>query len=378
MKIGMVSKYPPEEDGIGIYTASLCEWLENAGIEVVKIGDKGSTTASYTVDFKSFSLKPQLKRIIEKEKLDLLHIQYIAPYFGKLTLNLNLLLALSHKIPVVVTFHEVHTTATTIREKILSWLQKIIAGKAGSVIAHTRQQKEFLQMKYGKKEAHTVHMGITLHQMHILKGRGILFFGMLNYGKGVEHLIRAMNELPDYSLTVAGKAISSDYEQIIRKAAAENRLGNVKLDIRWVPEEAKITYLHEADVMVFPYVWAPYQSAAMHDAFSYGIPVVVTDAGAIGEVVKEFRCGRVVEQRSPKAIAAGIKGVFGSYEIYQHGVAKYREEASWEKIAQKHGEIYNETLQKYYDKHGIIEKERKEKEELAGVASDWEGDWAGK
>ena len=89
MKIGMVSKYADEEDGVGIYSTSMCEELENAGIDVVRIGDKETTTANYAVDFKSFSLKSQLQRIIEKEELDLLHIQHIAPYFTKYTLNLT-------------------------------------------------------------------------------------------------------------------------------------------------------------------------------------------------------------------------------------------------------------------------------------------------
>lgn len=361
MKIGMVSKYPPEEDGIGIYTANLCAELENAGIGVVKIGDKESRTADYTVDFKSFSLKSKLKAIIEKENLDLLHIQHIAAYFTKYTLNLNVILALGQKAPTVVTLHEVHTQSSTIREKALSLIQKAITKRADAVIAHTRQQKEFLQMKYGKKEAYTAHMGVTLSHPHKLSGKNLLFFGMLNYGKGVEYLLRAMNELPDFRLTIAGKAISPDYEKILRQEAAENKLGNVKLDIRWVPDEEKARYLREADAMIFPYTWAPYQSAAMHDAFSHGIPVVVTDAGAIGEAVKEFRCGKIVEQRSPKALAAGIKGVFGNYDIYQHGVMKYREEANWEKTAHKHGEIYNETLQSHYEAHNVIEKDREDR-----------------
>ncbi len=361
MKIGMVSKYPPAEDGIGIYTANLCEELTNAGVEVIKIGDKESTSANYIIDFKSFSLKSQLRQIVEKEKLDLLHIQYIAAHFGKWTLNLNLLLALgtlTMQVPIGVTFHEVHTTAETIREKMLDLLQNQITKKSAAVIAHTRQQKEFLQMKYKKKHAYTVHMGITPRPMHKLKDKKVLFLGMLNYGKGAEYLIMAIGDMPDYTLTVAGKAINEEYERIIRAAAAENKHGNVKLDIRWLPEQAKQKYLEEADMMVLPYVWAPYQSAAVHDAFSYGIPVVVTDAGDIGEVVKEFICGRVVEQRSPKALAAGIKAVHGNYETYQHGVAKYRKEASWEKTAQTHAEIYNETLQQHYEKHGIPKKEK--------------------
>ena len=256
MKIGMVSKFPEQEDGIAIYSESLCKALENEGISVVRIGDKESTTANCKVDFKSWLLKWQLQRIVEQEKIDLLHIQYIAAHFGKYTLNLNLILALSQEVPVIVTFHEVHTTAATIREKLLYWLQKTVTGKADAVIAHTRQQKEFLQLKYKKRHAYAVyhHLITKLVPMHALKDRNILLFGMLSQGKGAEYVIRAMSELPGFSLTVAGKAITADYENLLKETAAENKLGNVKFDIRWVPEDEKLKYLERTDIMVFPYV----------------------------------------------------------------------------------------------------------------------------
>lgn len=367
MKIGMVSKYPEQEDGIAIYSESLCRALESEGISVVRIGDKESTEANHKADFKSWLLKWQLQRIVEEEELDLLHVQYIAAHFGKFTLNLNLILALSQKVPVVVTFHEVHTTAATIKGKLLYWLQKMITGKADAVIAHTRQQKEFLQLKYGKRQAYAIyhHLLTELKPMHALKGRNVLLFGMLGQGKGAEYLIRAMGELPGFNLTIAGKAVNKDYENLIKAEASENKLGNVRLDIRWFPDDEKWKCLEKADIMVFPYVWAPYQSGTLHNAFAYGIPVVVTDIGPLAEIVKEFRCGAVVEQRSPKAIADGIRKVHGNYGIYQRGIEKYRQEASLEKIAKKHAEIYDETLQEYYEAHGVIERDRLIKEEMA-------------
>jgi glycosyltransferase involved in cell wall biosynthesis len=210
-----------------------------------------------------------------------------------------------------------------------------------------------------------------LNPVHQLSGKKILFFGMLNYGKGVEYLIRAMNELPDCRLTVAGKAINPDYERIIKAAADENKLGNVALDIKWFSEEEKNKLLEQADLMVFPYVWAPYQSGTLHNAFSYGLPVVVTRAGALGEVVEEYRSGVIVEQRSPKAIASGIQKVFQNYEAYQQGVAKYRGEANWEKSAGHHAEVYNLLLQDYLEAHGIPEEEKLEKEmKSKGISDD--------
>ncbi|HIG98325.1 TPA: glycosyltransferase [Candidatus Woesearchaeota archaeon] len=369
MKVGMVSKYPPEENGVGIYSARLCEELAEIGIGTVRIGDSESATADYRVDLKSLALKWRLKGIVEKEGIDLLHIQHIASHYSKLALNANLLIAMRQKVPVIATLHEVHTTTHTLRDRALSWIEGMIARKASAIIAHTKQQKEHMQHRHGKKESFLAYMGTEQADVHKLKGRNILLFGMLNYGKGAEYLIRAMNELPGYKLIVAGKAVSRGYEKLLREEAAENKQGNVMLDIRWIPEDAKEKYLEEADIMAFPYVWAPYQSAAMHNAISRGIPLVATDAGAIDEVVKGYICGRVVEQRSPKALAAGIKAVYGNYETYQHGALKYRKEAAWARTAERHAQIYNETLQEHYAKHGLPERRRADKE-IAEAAKD--------
>jgi hypothetical protein len=91
MRIGMVSKFPEEKDGIAIYSENLC----NAIGDVVRIGDLGSTSADYRINFKSLLLGTKLAEIIRKEKLDILHIQYIAAgeYFGKYTLNMPVILA---------------------------------------------------------------------------------------------------------------------------------------------------------------------------------------------------------------------------------------------------------------------------------------------
>ncbi len=346
MKIGMVSRFPPEKDGLAIYAGSLCKALSKLGCEIVKIGDLNSDSADYKIDLKSFKLKSELKRIIEKEKLDLLHVQYIAACYGRLTLNMNLFHALEQDIPVVVTMCEVHYDYegySIPRMAVLKLLERIITGRADYIITHTRQQKAFLQEKYGKKETDYAHIGLELKGKHRLKDKNVLFFGMLNWGKGVEYLIRAMQLLPGYKLTVAGRPYSSEYEQYLRKTAAEN-FGLVKLDFRWIPDEAKEAYFREADVVVYPYVWAPYQSAAVNDALSYGIPVVVTKAGSFWETINDYKCGAVVSTRVPREIAEGIKEVLANYEKYQKGIESYAKEADWEKIARKHIEIYKKAL----------------------------------
>jgi len=357
MKIGMVGKFPPEEDGMAFYAASLCGELDNAGVEIIKIGDRNSATANYIVDLKSFGLKGQLRRIAGTEKLDMIHIQYSPEWFG--AFGMNLALALSQEVPVIVTMHNVNMETNTLKQKIAAYFQNVIARKASAVITDSTQQKEYPQSRNKKRQFHFVRMGHSQNPVHQLQGKNLLFFGELGYGKGAEYAIEAMNYLPDYRLTVAGKAADKHYESLVRKTAAGNRMGNVKLDIRWIPEETKNEYFAKSDIVVLPYVDS-ISSAVLGDAASYGIPVLAT-TGAIAQTVKEFVCGRVVEQRSPKAIAAGIKGIYSNYEIYQHGAKRLREEAALEKTAKQHAEIYDEVLQEHYEKHGVIEKEKEQK-----------------
>jgi len=148
-----------------------------------------------------------------------------------------------------------------------------------------------------------------------------------------------MRSLPDFKLVVAGRAVKRPYKELLIKEA--KGLSNVKLNIGWIPEKVKQKYYEKTDIVVLPYVWAPYQSAVLHDAFSYGLPVVVTKAGAVWEIVKVFRCGEVVEAGSPKAIADGVKKVFLDYNYYKKGIAQYREEANWRQVAKKHSNLYS-------------------------------------
>jgi glycosyltransferase involved in cell wall biosynthesis len=341
MRIGYVSKFYPEKDGGAIYAERLCDKLP---CEVVRIGDIESTKADYQVNLRSWRLKEKLSEIVEKENLDLIHIQYVlgGQYFGKYNLKLGLVRAMNQKVPVIVTFTEVHTDGSSIREKIMIWLQKKLANKAAASVSHTPKQAEF--MKRYKAPSYNIYMGLIKREIKSKTGKNILFFGMLGFGKGVEYLIRAMDLIPDFNLVVAGVGVSDDYVELLKKTVKQNRHGNVKLDVRWVPESVKDKYYEESNIVVLPYVWAPYQSGVLHDALSYGKPSVVTKVGGIWEIIHSYGAGVVIPSRSPSAIAEGVKKALKNHAKYQDGIKRYQKEASWEEVGKKHVEVYNEIL----------------------------------
>jgi glycosyltransferase involved in cell wall biosynthesis len=341
MRIGMVSKFPEEKDGIAIYTENLCDAMDE---KVVRIGDLNSTRADYRINFKSLLLGKKLAEIARREKLDVLHIQYIAAgqYFGKYTLNMPVILALKQKVPIVITLHEVQYNCSGLRQKVLCVIERQIVSKADAIIAHTPMQAEFISKKY-KTNARCVYMGVKDLKKFAMRGKKLLFFGMINEGKGIEYLIEAMKLLPDFTLTVAGKSINEKYSEKLKQLAAGRK--NVKMIIGWVSEQQKKKILSDASIMVLPYVWAPYQSAVATDAITNGMPIIVTKVGGSWELVQKFCAGEVIEPRNPEQIARAAKKINSDYGTYTRGISEYRKSANWKRVAAETIKMYGKILQ---------------------------------
>lgn len=330
MKIGMLSTFIPEKDGIAVYIEGLVKRIPG----IIRIGRKGAS-ADYIIDFQSFELKKKLKEIIEKEELDVLHIQHITPYFSKIA-NLNLISALDQKIPVVVTLHEVHYNPKTTRDKLLLWIEKQIA-KRSVTIVHTPKQKE----RFNATKC--IYQGLEINPMHKKNGKKILLFGIISRNKGVEYLIEAMKHLQEYELTIAGRFVSTQHKSEIMDKI--RNIHNIKYRFGWISETERKELYENADFVVLPYLWAPYQSAVFQDAMSFGIPVVVTNADNLPDLVREFNVGEVIPMRDTQAIVNSLELINKDYIHYQKNIEKYRKEVDWENITKKHLELYESLVE---------------------------------
>jgi len=174
----------------------------------------------------------------------------------------------------------------------------------------------------------------------------ILFFGYISPYKGLEYLCEAMNEVhkqyPDVKLVIAGGGkIYFNWQPFQNKDYIILR--NHFIDL---PELSGL--LHDCEFSVCPYKDAT-QSGVVQTAFSMNVPMVVTNVGALPEVVKNGQNGLVVPPCNSKALAEAIKDLLAKPQLVssmRDNIKNvWQKQMTWEPIAQKYIKCYKSLLQ---------------------------------
>jgi glycosyltransferase involved in cell wall biosynthesis len=177
-------------------------------------------------------------------------------------------------------------------------------------------------------------------------GRRLLFFGLIRGYKGLDVLVRALPEVPNAELVVAGDPMEP--VEPVRKLAQD--LGvDERIDWRlgYLPDREVDQLMHDATIAVFPYRGRASASGPLATALGHGRPVVATDV--LGEIVEEFSAGIVVPQDDPAALAAGINHLLddpAALEEAFRGTERARAALSWSAIAEAHERLYADLLGK--------------------------------
>jgi glycosyltransferase involved in cell wall biosynthesis len=162
-------------------------------------------------------------------------------------------------------------------------------------------------------------LGIAQHE------KTILFFGNIAAYKGLEYLVAAFERIVqvggDYRLIVAGRAKkpSDLYVADIRKKLSRNIVRErTLLRMEFIPDEDIELYFKAADVAVLPYTRI-FQSGVLFLAYSFGVPVIVSDVGALREDVVEGETGFTFKPEDSVDLAGIIERYFASSLYHQLG-----------------------------------------------------------
>jgi len=163
-------------------------------------------------------------------------------------------------------------------------------------------------------------------------GKYVMFFGFIRDYKGLDLLLKAMDNRKIKRLKIkciiAGEYYGNKekYEKLIEKLNIGDRL-ILKTD--FIPNEEVKYYFSAADLIVQPYKTAT-QSGISQLAFHFEKPMVVTNVGGLPEIVDNGKSGYVVDP-DPNSISDAIIDFFetGNENIFIEKVKQKKKEFSW-------------------------------------------------
>lgn len=81
------------------------------------------------------------------------------------------------------------------------------------------------------------------------------------------------------------------------------------------------------------------------DSLAFGVPVIVSNMGGLKEIIAQYRCGIVVDERDPQAVADAMEAMIKQPEqisqMKNHGVQAVKEQFNWDLMLQKFINMYN-------------------------------------
>ncbi|MEO7047384.1 MAG: glycosyltransferase family 4 protein [Ferruginibacter sp.] len=211
----------------------------------------------------------------------------------------------------------------TMSQKVLTDLKTFTTTKPAKYVPHPLYDN--FGNKISKQQARK-NLGIDLDE------KVILFFGFIRKYKGVDILLDAMpsviQKMPGIKLMIAGEYYedAKTYEQQIEKLGIQN---NLILKNGFVADHDIKNYLCAADVVIQPYRNAT-QSGVTPLAYHFEIPMIVTNVGALPDMVPDGKVGLVAEPNA-SSIAEKILAYFEMGEAhFLPALIEEKKKYSWE------------------------------------------------
>jgi len=133
-----------------------------------------------------------------------------------------------------------------------------------------------------------------------------LFFGRVEAYKGVDTLLDAWavvaRRVPAARLVVAGSLAPGVHLPPLPPGAG--------LHDRYISDDEALALFRAASLLVLPYRDAT-QSALVAAAYYFGLPAIVSDAGALAEYVVPGETGWIIPPADPAALAGALVAALG-------------------------------------------------------------------
>jgi glycosyltransferase involved in cell wall biosynthesis len=175
-------------------------------------------------------------------------------------------------------------------------------------------------------------------------GSTLLFFGLVRAYKGLDLLVRALADVPDAHLVVAGDAAEPAAVTEAQRLVAELGLADrVEWQLRFIGDGEIAPLMERSTLCVLPYRKID-SSGVLATALGMGRPAVVTDVGGLPDAVRDFGAGLVVAPEDVGALAAACSELLRDPLPAYEGALAARRSLTWDVAAEQHEQVYREVV----------------------------------
>ncbi|WP_181256729.1 glycosyltransferase family 4 protein [Merismopedia glauca] len=301
-------------------------------------------------DLRNFSVMSSLMGIIREINPDVLHVQENNDPWYDFTLLFN------QMPPLVTTIHDVFPHPGD-RDLIfgVQYTRRIAFYRSQQLIVHANLLKDVLvqQFRVPSQRVKVLPHGELGSLFHHRAGSQVvprepntlLFFGRIWLYKGLKYLLEAIplvaERIPEIKLIIAGRGEKID--ELL--TGVDPKYYEVLND--YIPSEAVAGLFQRSTAVILPYIESS-QSGVAAIAYSLGTPVIASDIGGLGEMIRHKQDGLLVPPGNVRALADAIVRLLSDpnlqIQIQQAALERSQEDLNWSNIAAQTIEVYHQAI----------------------------------
>ena len=289
--------------------------------------------------------------IIRDLQPDVLHVQETNDFWYDLTLLLNKM------PPLVTTIHDVFRhpgdRGTTPGSE---YTRRIALSRSQQLIVHAEVLKDALIKQFHVSEQRvnvlphgelgSMYQRLGSNKDVVREPYTLLFYGRIWPYKGLKYLIEAMpliaERIPEVKLIIAGRGENID--QYFSNGYEEK---HYEILNRYIPAEEVADLFQRSTATILPYIESS-QSGVAAIAYATGTPVIASNIGGLGEMIRHEKDGLLVPPGDVRALADAIIRLLSDGEL-QHqlrtaALIRCQEDLNWSKIAAQTVEVYRKAI----------------------------------
>ena len=231
---------------------------------------------------------------------------------------------------------------------------RTLAGTPVVTVSHFLH-REMLRAGYREDLVTVLHLPTPIIEVYEppprLSPPRFLFLGRITPQKGVEWLLRAVQEAPGVHLDIAGDGYLGPEMRLL---AERLRLSDRVTFHGWVDEQTTFRLLAHARALIVPSVWHEPGATVAFEAMAHGRAVVGSRVGGIPELVKSDTTGLIVAPNDIHGLAQAITRLAQDWELARAMGQRGRGEAQRHFSLDRHMRMLYQLYDRYmaYNKQG--------------------------